>query len=118
MRIVGRQGISLNGRLYVAGELGDWIGKRVYVCFSPQDFAYIHIYKSSSLTEYICAAVWRQAEEVNLAQIARQATIAYEFIRQQVDQTRKRGQSLLRKIATDPLSVLGNVQEVLPLVQY
>ena len=62
MRIVGRQGISLNGRLYVAGELGDWIGKRVYVCFSPQDFAYIHIYKSSSLTEYICAAVWRQAK--------------------------------------------------------
>ena len=55
MRIVGRQGISLNGRLYVAGELGDWIGKRVYVCFSPQDFAYIHIYKSSSLTEYLCS---------------------------------------------------------------
>lgn len=32
-RMVGRQGISLNGRLYVAGELGNWIGKRVYVCF-------------------------------------------------------------------------------------
>lgn len=116
-RMVGRQGISLNGRLYVAGELGDWIGKRVYVCFSPQEINHIHIYKSSSLTEYICEAVWRQAKDINLAQIARQATIAYELVRQEVNQTRKRGQALLRKIARDPMSVLGAVQEVLPLVQ-
>ena len=116
-RIVGRQGISLNGRLYVAGELGGWIGQRVYVCFSPQDLTYIYIYKSSSLTQYICQAVWREAKEIDLAQIARQATVAYELIRQQVNQTRKKGQSLLRKIANDPLSILGNVKEVLPLVQ-
>ncbi|PSB64449.1 hypothetical protein C7B79_09665 [Chroococcidiopsis cubana CCALA 043] len=116
-RMVGRQGISVNGRLYVAGELGGWIGKRVYVCFSPQDLTYIYIYKSSSLTQYICKAFWREAKEIDLAQIARQATVAYELIRQQVNQTCKRGQSLLRKIATNPISVLGNVQEVLPLVQ-
>ncbi len=116
-RIVGRQGISLNGRLYVASELGDWIGRRVYVCFSPQDLTYIYLYKSSSLTQYICQAVWREAKEIDLAQIARQATVAYELIRSQVNQTRKKGQSLLRKIANDPLSILGNVQEVLPLVQ-
>lgn len=116
-RMVGRQGISVNGRLYVAGELGDWIGKRVYVCFSPQDLTCIYIYKSSSLTQYICKALWREAKEIDLAQIARQATVAYELIKQQVNQTCKRGQSLLRKIATNPISVLGNVQEVLPLVQ-
>lgn len=116
-RMVGRQGISLNGRLYVAGELGDWIGKRVYVCFSPQDFSRIYIYKSPSLTQYICEALWREGQEVNLAQIAKQATMAYELVKQEVNRTRKRGQSLLRKIATDPMAVLGNVQEVLPLVQ-
>lgn len=37
-------------------------------------------------------------------------------IRQEVQQTRKRGRKLLRKIAADPLSVLGNVREVLPQV--
>jgi len=66
MRQVGRQGISLNGRLYIASELGDWIGKRVYVCFSPQDPIRIYVYKSADLGEYVCEAVWREAGEINL----------------------------------------------------
>ncbi|MDV2997744.1 MAG: hypothetical protein N4J56_007449 [Chroococcidiopsis sp. SAG 2025] len=33
MRKVGRQGISVGGRLYVAAELATWIGRSVYVCF-------------------------------------------------------------------------------------
>lgn len=69
------------------------------------------------MTEYICEALWREGQEVNLAQLAKQATVAYEIIKHEVNRTPKRGQSLLRKIATDPMSVLGNVQEVLPLVQ-
>ncbi|PSB46848.1 hypothetical protein C7B80_11795 [Cyanosarcina cf. burmensis CCALA 770] len=117
MRRVGRQGISLNGRLYVAGELGDWIGRRVYVCFSPQDPIRIYIYKSSELQEYICEAIWREAGEINLAQFARQAQVAYELLNQEVKQFRQRGQALLRKIAKDPMSILGQVQEILPVVQ-
>lgn len=117
MRMVGRQGISLNGRLYVASELGDWIGKRAYICFSPQDPIRIYVYKSVDLREYICEAVWREAEEINLAQFARQAQLVYDLLKQEVNQTRKQGQTLLRKIAKDPISILGQVQEILPLVR-
>ncbi|MDZ4877202.1 MAG: hypothetical protein CLLPBCKN_006637 [Chroococcidiopsis cubana SAG 39.79] len=117
MRRVGRQGISLNGRLYVAGELGDWIGRRVYVCFSPQAPIRIYVYTSADLQEYICEAVWREAEQINLAQFARQAQLVYKLLNQEVKQSRKRGQALLRKIAKDPMSILGQVQEILPVVQ-
>ncbi|WP_041463611.1 Mu transposase C-terminal domain-containing protein [Chroococcidiopsis thermalis] len=117
MRRVGRQGISLNGRLYIAGELGDWIGKRVYVCFSPQDLVQIHVYQSPTLKEYICQAVWREAGQINLAQFAKQARLVYELLKQEVKQSRKRGQALLHKIAREPMSLLGQVQEVLPSVQ-
>ncbi len=107
MRRVGRQGISLNGRLYIASELGNWIGKRVYICFSPQDPVRIFIYKSAALKEFVCEAVWREAGEIDLAQFAKQAQVAYEFLKQEVKQTRKRGQALLRKIAKNPMSILG-----------
>ncbi|MDV2997709.1 MAG: hypothetical protein N4J56_007414 [Chroococcidiopsis sp. SAG 2025] len=117
MRRVGRQGISLGGRLYVASKLGDWIGKRVYVCFSPQDPIRIYVYKSSALTEYVCEAFWREAGQINLAQFAQQAQAVYKLLKQEVKQSRQRGQALLRKIAQDPMSILGQVQEVLPLVQ-
>jgi len=37
LRKVGRQGISVGGRLYVAAELATWIGKSVYICFNPRE---------------------------------------------------------------------------------
>lgn len=117
MRRVGRQGISLGGRLYVASELGDWIGRRVYVCFSPQDPIRIYVYKSSALTEYVCEAFWREVGQIDLAQFAQQAQAVYKLLKQEVKQSRQRGQALLRKIAQDPMLILGQVQEVLPLVQ-
>ncbi|BAU15732.1 hypothetical protein LEP3755_62970 (plasmid) [Leptolyngbya sp. NIES-3755] len=115
-RLVGRQGISVRGRLYVAPELATWIGKGVYVCISS-DRNWIHVYQAADFEQFIGKAVWRHGENVNLAQIARQAKVAFEAIQQYVNRTRRKGTALLRKIAEDPIAVLGDVKEVLPQVE-
>jgi hypothetical protein len=50
-RKVGRQGISVCGRLYVAAELAGWIGKTVYVCFDPQQPSTIYVYGNDYLRQ-------------------------------------------------------------------
>jgi putative transposase len=50
-RQVGRQGISVCGRLYVAAELAGWIGKTVYVCFDSQQPSTIYVYYNDYLRQ-------------------------------------------------------------------
>ncbi|MBE9011671.1 Mu transposase C-terminal domain-containing protein, partial [Pseudanabaenaceae cyanobacterium LEGE 13415] len=116
MRKVGRQGISVSGRLYVAAELSTWIGRSVYVCFDPHEPRKIYVYGSVELTEFVCEADWRQAEGVDLAAIALQARHLYEVLLRSVNQIRKRGKALLRKLASDPYLLVGQTAESLEQV--
>jgi putative transposase len=112
-RQVGRQGISVCGRLYVAAELASWIGKTVYVCFDPQQPNNIYVYGNNRLTAFICQAVWREAVEIDLADIANRARHLYEILLRSVNQIRKRGKILLRKLASDPYLLVGKTAQEL-----
>ncbi|MBI4784096.1 MAG: transposase [Oscillatoriophycideae cyanobacterium NC_groundwater_1537_Pr4_S-0.65um_50_18] len=112
-RKVGREGISLKGRLYVASKLVPLIGKRVFVTYSPKEPEHIYIYRSSDLKEFVCKATWEGAKGLDLAKVARDARIAFEKILQEIKLVNKRGQALRRKLAEDPLSVLGDFPEKL-----
>jgi putative transposase len=117
-RKVGRQGISVCGRLYVAAELAVWIGKTVYACFDPQQPHTIYVYGGNQLTEFICQAVWREGADTNLAEIANRARYLYEILLRSVNQIRKRGKALLRKLASDPYTLIGqNAQELNEVIQ-
>ena len=117
-RRVGRQGISVSGRLYVAAELTSWIGKTVFVCGDPQQPLNVYVYHCDRLTEFICQAVWRDAAGINLAEIAHQARHLYEVLLRSVNQIRKRGKALLRKLATDPYLIIGKTaQELTAVIQ-
>ncbi|RUT14473.1 hypothetical protein DSM107010_00190 [Chroococcidiopsis cubana SAG 39.79] len=118
-RKVGRQGISVGGRLYVAAKLSTWIGKYVYVCFDPNEPRTVYVYNSAELTEFICQAVWRQAEDVDLAAIANQARHLYEVLLRSVNQIHKRGKALLHKLASDPYLPIGQTaQSLLQTIQF
>ncbi|MDV2997488.1 MAG: hypothetical protein N4J56_007193 [Chroococcidiopsis sp. SAG 2025] len=118
MRKVGRQGISVRGRLYVAAKLSTWIGRYVYVCFDPNEPRTVYVYNSAELTEFICQAVWRQAEDIDLAAIANQARHLYEVLLRSVNQIRKRGKALLHKLASDPYLPIGQTaQSLLQIIQ-
>jgi putative transposase len=118
MRQVGRQGISVGGRLYVAAELASWIGKTVYVCFEPQQPRNIYVYGNNRLTEFVCQAVWREAAEIDLAEIANRARHLYEILLRSVNQIRKRGKTLLRKLASDPYLLVGKTaQDLTEVIQ-
>ena len=112
-RQVGRQGISVCGRLYVAAELAGWIGKTVYVCFDPQQPSTIYVYGNDRLTEFVCQAVWREAADIDLADIANRARHLYEILLRSVNQIRKRGKTLLRKLASDPYLLVGKTAQEL-----
>jgi putative transposase len=112
-RQVGRQGISVCGRLYVAAELASWIGKTVYVCFDPQQPSTIYVYGNDRLTEFVCQAVWREAADIDLADIANRARHLYEILLRSVNQIRKRGKTLLRKLASDPYLLVGKTAQEL-----
>jgi Mu transposase, C-terminal/Mu DNA-binding domain len=112
-RHVGRQGISVCGRLYVAAELAGWIGKTVYVCFDPQQPSTIYVYCNDRLTEFVCQAVWREATDIDLADIANRARHLYEILLRSVNQIRKRGKTLLRKLASDPYLLVGKTAQEL-----
>jgi putative transposase len=112
-RQVGRQGISVCGRLYVAAELASWIGKTVYVCFDPQQPRNIYVYSNNQITEFICQAVWREATDIDLAEIANRARHLYEILLRSVNQIRKRGKTLLRKLASDPYLLVGKTAQEL-----
>ncbi|AFY92787.1 Mu transposase C-terminal domain-containing protein [Chamaesiphon minutus] len=112
-RQVGRQGISVCGRLYVAAELAGWIGKTVYVCFDPQQPRTIYVYGSDRLTKFVCQAVWREAADIDLADIANRARHLYEILLRSVSQIRKRGKTLLRKLASDPYLLVGKTAQEL-----
>jgi putative transposase len=112
-RQVGRQGISVCGRLYVAAELAGWIGKTVYVCFDPQQPRTIYVYSNDRLTEFVCQAVWREAADIDLADIANRARHLYEILLRSVNQIRKRGKILLRKLASDPYLLVGKTAQEL-----
>lgn len=116
MRKVGRQGISIGGRLYVAAELSTWISKSVYACFDPQDPRVAYVYDGAELTQFLCQAVWREAVDVDLAAIARQARHLYEVLLRSVNQIRKRGKALLRKLASDPYLLIGQMAQSLEQV--
>ena len=113
MRKVGRQGISVGGRLYVAAELATWIGRSVYVCFNPREPHTVYLYTCAELSQFICCAVWREADDVDLAQIASRARHLYEILLRSIDQIRKRGKALLRKLAADPYLLIGQTAEAL-----
>jgi Mu transposase, C-terminal/Transposase len=112
-RQVGRQGISVCGRLYVAVELAGWIGKTVYVCFDPQQPSTIYVYGSDRLTEFVCQAVWREAADIDLADIANRARHLYQILLRSVNPIRKRGKTLLRKLASDPYLLVGKTAQEL-----
>jgi putative transposase len=112
-RQVGRQGISVCGRLYVAAELAGWIGKTVYVCFDSQQPSTIYVYGNDRLTEFVCQAVWREATDIDLADIANRARHLYEILLRSVNQIRKRGKTLLRKLASDPYLLVGKTAQEL-----
>ncbi len=112
-RKVGRQGISVGGRLYVAAELATWIGKSVYVCFNPREPRTIYLYTSAELSQFIGCAVWRESDDVDLAQVASRARHLYETLLRSVNQIRKRGKALLRKLAADPYLLIGQTAEAL-----
>lgn len=116
MRKVGRQGISVGGRLYVAAELSTWIGRSVYACFDPRNPRKVYIYRSAELTAFVCEAEWRQAEGVDLAAIANQARHLYEVLLRSINQIHKRGKVLLRKLASDPHLLVGQTAESLEQV--
>ncbi|MBE9012326.1 DDE-type integrase/transposase/recombinase [Pseudanabaenaceae cyanobacterium LEGE 13415] len=113
MRKVGRQGISVGGRLYVAAELATWIGKSVYACFNPREPRTIYLYTSAELSQFIGCAVWREADDVNLAEVASRARHLYEVLLRSINQIRKRGKALLRKLAADPYLLIGQTAKVL-----
>jgi putative transposase len=118
MRRVGRQGISVSGRLYVAAELASWIGKTVYICFDPQQPRNIYVYGNNRLTEFVCQAVWREAADIDLAEIANRARHLYEILLRSVNQIHKRGKTLLRKLASDPYLLVGKTaQELTEVIQ-
>jgi putative transposase len=117
-RKVGRQGISVCGRFYVAAELAAWIGKTVYACFDPQQPQTIFVYSSNQLTEFICPAVWREGADTDLAEIANRARYLYEILLRSVNQIHKRGKALLRKLASDPYVLVGQTaQELNEVIQ-
>ncbi|GAP99939.1 hypothetical protein NIES2104_65050 [Leptolyngbya sp. NIES-2104] len=113
LRKVGRQGISVGGRLYVAAELATWIGKSVYVCFNPREPRTVYLYTSAELSQFICCTVWREADDVDLAQVASRARHLYEVLLRSVNQIRKRGKALLRKLAADPYLLIDQTAEAL-----
>jgi putative transposase len=113
MRQVGRQGICVCGRLYVSAELASWISKTVYVCFDPQQPRNIYVYSNNQITEFICQAVWREATDIDLAEIANRARHLYEILLRSVNQIRKRGKTLLRKLASDPYLLVGKTAQEL-----
>ncbi|MBW4550793.1 MAG: DDE-type integrase/transposase/recombinase [Aphanocapsa sp. GSE-SYN-MK-11-07L] len=101
-RKVGRQGISVGGRLYVAAELATWIGRSVYVCFNPRQPGTVYVYRNSQLIDFICPAIWREADTLDLAEVANRARHLYDILLRSVNQTQKRGKALLHKLASDP----------------
>jgi putative transposase len=65
------------------------------------------------LTEFVCQAVWREAADIDLADIANRARHLYEILLRSVNQIRKRGKTLLRKLASDPYLLVGKTAQEL-----
>jgi putative transposase len=57
--------------------------------------------------------VWREAADIDLADIANRARHLYEILLRSVNQIRKRGKTLLRKLASDPYLLVGKTAQEL-----
>ena len=57
--------------------------------------------------------MWREAADIDLADIANRARHLYEILLRSVKQIRKRGKTLLRKLASDPYLLVGKTAQEL-----
>ncbi|MGH6887953.1 MAG: Mu transposase C-terminal domain-containing protein [Rhizomicrobium sp.] len=90
IRIVGKSGIRIGNRFYVAGELGEFSGHRVHCRFDPHAPQSIVVYDVAR-TKFICIA--RDRDAMADAELAREAERAKKLnaarIRDIRDATRK-----------------------------
>ncbi|MDV2997741.1 MAG: hypothetical protein N4J56_007446 [Chroococcidiopsis sp. SAG 2025] len=106
MERVSILGLELNSPLKLSNHLDP-------LHFNPREPRTVYLYTCAELSQFICCAVWREANDVDLAQIASRARHLYEILLRSIDQVRKRGKALLRKLAADPYFLIGQTAEAL-----
>lgn len=117
-RKVGKEGIKLNGRLYVASRLGGYVGESVHVRYDANDPNEIFVYKDESLSGFICRAGWDESPGIDLPKVAYEAK--REAAKLLNDETRRISTEvsrIKRRIAKDPLSLIDQKGNVKPFVR-
>jgi putative transposase len=103
--------LAAGGKHWGASQIYDIL--QLEFGLNPKQPSTICVYSSDRLTEFVCQAVWREAADIDLADIANRARHLYEILLRSVNQIRKRGKTLLRKLASDPYLLVGKTAQEL-----
>jgi transposase InsO family protein len=111
-RLVRRQGIELNSRLYVA--VGIEVGSKVHVRYDSEDPYQINLYKDSSLSESLGKAYWRDAlPPEQLQSIAMAQAQNFKEIERMSKDTLRKARQKQKEIKADPAKALTVEVDVL-----
>ncbi|MEI9885951.1 MAG: DDE-type integrase/transposase/recombinase [Rhizomicrobium sp.] len=83
IRNVGKRGIRIDSRLYIAGALGEHMGRRVHVRLDPHDLGYISVYSADRST-FLCVAECVEITGGDRQRIAIAAVKSYDTRRRQI----------------------------------
>lgn len=118
-RTVNAQGIKVNGRTYLAPELGGLVGSKVCVRHDPSNPNEISVYSGADLATatFICRAVWDlQLSAEERADLAIKAKRASKAVDDHVKAVGKVGRRFKNKVEQNPEVLLssGSVTALVP----
>ena len=98
IRVVGKSGLRIGNRYYVAGELGEWSGHRVHCRFDPHQPEQIVVYNDTR-TKFICVA--RDRDQMDGAELAREAVRAQKLNAARITDIRSAVRKVQRQYPAD-----------------
>ena len=73
-RVVGKHGIGVDGGVYIAPELGDWMGRAMEIRLDPGDYGRIHVFaREGDRLRFVCVAEDPLRTGIDREAVAREA---------------------------------------------